>query len=235
MFMVRGPRRAPLPGTNVHVGSWLGGRGAFSFMGIETGDTQTETSPARKTRPRRILVRIPRMSSPSLPEPWLRGSIEGVPAVLQPAAHALQATSEDVAAIGATLTADELWMRPGGAASLGFHLQHIVGATDRLLTYARGAQLNDAQKAAAKAEGTPGHLGDTPGALIAAVQQSMASAIDVLRRTPPDTVMQTRGVGRAALPTTVLGLLFHAAEHSQRHAGQFTTTAKIVRGERSPG
>jgi len=27
-------------------------------------------------------------------------------------------------------------------------------------------------------------------------------------------------------------LLFHAAEHAQRHAGQITTTAKIIRAER---
>ena len=172
------------------------------------------------------------MSPASVPEPWLRGPIEGVPAVLQPAAHAFQMTSEDCATVGASLTDVDLWTRPGGAASLGFHLQHIVGATDRLLTYARGEQLNDAQKTAMRAEGTPGHLGSTPEALIAAVQQSMASAIDVLRRTPPESVTDVRGVGRAGLPTTVLGLLFHAAEHSQRHAGQLTTTAKIVLAER---
>jgi hypothetical protein len=28
----------------------------------------------------------------------------------------------------------------------------------------------------------------------------------------------------------VLGLLFHAAEHSTRHAGQLVTTAKIIAG-----
>jgi hypothetical protein len=37
-------------------------------------------------------------------------------------------------------------------------------------------------------------------------------------------------VGRARLPSTVFGLLFHVAEHTQRHAGQAITTAKIVRG-----
>lgn len=169
---------------------------------------------------------------PSAPEPWLRGPIDGVPPVLQPAAHAFQMTSEDCATVAAEITDVDLWIRPGGAASLGFHLQHIVGATDRLLTYARGESLNDAQKAAAKAEGTPGHLGSTTDALVAAVQQSMASAIDVLRRTPPESVTDVRGVGRAQLPTTVLGLLFHAAEHSQRHAGQLTTTAKIMLAER---
>ena len=33
---------------------------------------------------------------------------------------------------------------------------------------------------------------------------------------------QYRGVGRAQLPSTVLGLLVHAAEHTQRHVGAIT-------------
>jgi uncharacterized damage-inducible protein DinB len=37
-------------------------------------------------------------------------------------------------------------------------------------------------------------------------------------------------VGRARLPTNVLGLLFHTAEHAARHAGQVVTTMKLVRG-----
>lgn len=176
------------------------------------------------------------MSNPSLPEVWLRGPIEGVPAVLMPAAHAFLQVSEEVAAVASGLTADELWTKPGGAASAGFHLQHIIGATDRLLTYARGEALNDSQKAYLKSEGTPGLPGEpaaTAESLVAAVQKAIADAVDILRRTPAESVTQiteARAVGRAALPTTVLGLLFHAAEHAQRHAGQLTTTVKILRG-----
>jgi uncharacterized damage-inducible protein DinB len=170
------------------------------------------------------------MSNPSLPEVWLRGPVEGVPAVLMPAAHAFLQVGEEVAAVAAALAADELWVKPGGAASPGFHLQHIVGATDRLLTYARGEALSDAQKAYLKSEGTPGQPAATAESLVAAAQKSIADAVDVLRRTPAEDVTQARAVGRAALPTTVLGLLFHAAEHAQRHAGQLTTTVKILRG-----
>jgi uncharacterized damage-inducible protein DinB len=170
------------------------------------------------------------MSNPSLPEVWLRGPVEGVPAVLMPAAHAFLQVSEEVAAVAGTLTSDELWAKPGGAGSPAFHLQHIVGATDRLLTYARGEALTDAQKAYLKSEGTPGEPAATAESLAAAVQKSLADAVDVLRGTAADSVTQARAVGRAALPTTVLGLLFHAAEHAQRHAGQLTTTVKILRG-----
>lgn len=169
------------------------------------------------------------MSTSSLPEVWLRGPIEGVPAVLMPAAHAFLSVSEEVA-VAATLNDGELWARPGGAASAGFHLQHLVGATDRLLTYARGERLNDVQKAFLVSEGKPGEPAVTVDTLIADVQRAMAAAVDRLRTTPAETVGEVRTVGRAALPTTVLGLLFHAAEHAQRHAGQLTTTAKVVRG-----
>jgi uncharacterized damage-inducible protein DinB len=170
------------------------------------------------------------MSKPSLPEVWLRGPVEGVPPVLMPAAHAFLQVGEEVADVASSLTAADLWTRPGGAASAGFHLQHIVGATDRLLTYARGEGLNDSQKAYLKSEGTPGEPAATVESLVAAVQKSIADAVDVLRRMPAENVTQARAVGRAALPTTVLGLLFHAAEHAQRHAGQLTTTVKILRG-----
>jgi uncharacterized damage-inducible protein DinB len=169
------------------------------------------------------------MSTSTLREVWLGGPIEGVPAVLQPAAHAFVSVSEEVAVVAAPLTGDELWKKAGDAASPGFHLQHIVGSTDRLLAYARGEQLNDAQKAFARAEGKPGEPAATAASLIADVQKAMADAVDILRGTNPETVTDTRGVGRAQLPTTVLGLLFHAAEHAQRHAGQLTTTIKIIR------
>jgi hypothetical protein len=173
------------------------------------------------------------MSNSSLPEVWLRGPVEGVPAVLMPAAHAFLQVGEEVAAVASSLSSDELWVKPGGAASAGFHLQHIVGATDRLLTYARGEALSDAQKAYLKSEGTPGQPAATTESLVAAVLKSISDAVDLLRRTPADSITQiteSRAVGRAALPTTVLGLLFHAAEHAQRHAGQLTTTVKILRG-----
>lgn len=49
-----------------------------------------------------------------------------------------------------------------------------------------------------------------------------------LRSTPEASLTEVRGVGRAQLPSTVLGLLFHAAEHTQRHVGQLLVTARVV-------
>jgi hypothetical protein len=145
-----------------------------------------------------------------------------------PAAHALLQTVEDLDQAARDLSLDELWTAPGGAAPVGFHLLHLANATDRLLTYARGETLNDAQKATLAAEKNP------PRTDAASLLQNLRRAIDTalaqIRATPPASLQDARAIGRAALPTTVLGLIFHAAEHAQRHAGQVVTTVKVLRG-----
>jgi uncharacterized damage-inducible protein DinB len=161
------------------------------------------------------------------PEFWLRGPVEGIQPALMPAAHAFLQTLEDVERAASDLSTDQLWLSPGGAASIGFHLMHLSGATDRLLTYARGELLSDAQKTAFKAESNPAPA--DVATLLADLRRSFDAAMAQLGATPPSSIHDARAVGRAALPTTVLGLLFHAAEHSQRHAGQVVTTARIVR------
>jgi uncharacterized damage-inducible protein DinB len=161
------------------------------------------------------------------PEVWLRGPVAGVPDALMPAAHAFLQTMEDVTRAALDLSTDQLWQMPAGAASVGFHILHLAGSTDRLLTYARGARLSLEQRAALTAEQAPERR---PAAdLIADLQRAIDGAVAQLRDTDPSTLYQPRAVGRAALPSTVVGLLFHAAEHSQRHAGQLVTTARIVR------
>ena len=161
------------------------------------------------------------------PERWLRGPVEGIPPLLMPAAHAFLQTLDDIEAAVRDLTNEQLWLTPGGAASIGFHLMHLSGSTDRLLTYARGERLTDAQKAAARAEAHPPVV--DVATLLAGVRQAFDAALAQLRATQPSSLTEARPVGRAELPATVIGLLVHAAEHSQRHAGQIVTTAKIVR------
>ena len=156
----------------------------------------------------------------------------GVPALLQPAAHAFQMSVEDCEAAAAQLTLDELWTSPGGVASVGFHLRHLAGSTDRLLTYARGAQLDAAQRTALAAESAVGDPRPSAGQLLSAWRAAVESAMGQLAATPEKTLADRREVGRAKLPSTVLGLLFHAAEHASRHTGQVVTTAKIVASSR---
>jgi uncharacterized damage-inducible protein DinB len=163
------------------------------------------------------------------PEVWLRGPVPGVSALLMPAAHCLLQCREEVTSAASDLTPSQLWARPGGVAAIGFHLRHIVASLDRLLTYARGAQLDRAQLAALRGEGEPGDPPADASTLVAGVQAAIDSAVDVLRATPDADLLIARSVGRAALPSNVLGLLFHCAEHTHRHTGQIVTTAKIVR------
>ena len=54
-------------------------------------------------------------------------------------------------------------------------------------------------------------------------------ALAQLAATAESTLGDARAVGRAQLPSTVFGLLFHAAEHASRHTGQIVTTARLVR------
>jgi hypothetical protein len=170
------------------------------------------------------------MSSPPLPEVWLRGPVEGYPALLQPVVHALLQVVEDVDQQLSGLSTVTLWARPGGAASVGFHARHIVGALDRLFTYARGEALTDGQMRFLKAEGDPGSPPEDAAALIATVKAGVDRALAQLRATPVALLEEKREVGRKKLPTSVLGLLFHAAEHSTRHAGQIVTTIKAQAG-----
>jgi uncharacterized damage-inducible protein DinB len=160
-------------------------------------------------------------------EVWLSGPVAGVPALLVPVAHALEQARDDIARVAPTVGPELWWKRPNGAASAGFHLLHLAGALDRLFAYARGEALTDAQKAAARAEADP-HPHLDGSALAALVSSAIDRALDALRRTPESTLLDARTVGRAGLPTTVLGALFHAAEHTARHAGQFVTTVKIA-------
>ena len=171
------------------------------------------------------------MSTPR-PEPWLRGPLPGIPDLLQPVGHALTAAREDVAGAVADLTSTQVWARPGGAASIGFHLLHLAGSTDRLLTYARGEALSESQRAALAAEQTLLEPHPSADDLVRAWQAVVDRALRQLAGTPEGDLGSARVVGRAQLPSTVRGLLFHAAEHAQRHVGQIITTAKIIRGLR---
>lgn len=162
-------------------------------------------------------------------EAWQSGPMAGVSRLLMPTAHAIVQAKADVETHAAGLTAEELWFEPHGAASCGFHLRHIAGSIDRLLTYARGESLSDRQFQFLKAERVPGEPPDAAAKLVAAAGARIDAMMALIRATPDETLFVPRFVGRARLETNVFGLLFHIAEHTMRHTGQFITTAKIVR------
>ena len=168
------------------------------------------------------------MSQP-LPEVWLRGPLPQVPPLLQPVAHALLQAREEVVEILAGFPAALLAERPLGLASVGFHLRHLAGVLDRTFTYARGEALSETQLAYLAAEGQPLTHGGAVPELVAAFGQQIEQALAQLKATPESSLPAWRGVGRAQLPSTVIGLLVHAAEHTTRHVGQLLVTARVVR------
>jgi uncharacterized damage-inducible protein DinB len=159
----------------------------------------------------------------------MRGPIADVSAALQPVAHSLLQSVEEVRATLPTLTLEEIWSRPKEIASVGYHVRHAMGSIDRLFTYARGEQLSDEQFGVLVAEADPTERPREGAELVEAFEAAVERALVQLRVTREESLREVRGVGRAKLPSTVLGLLFHAAEHTQRHVGQMVTTAKVVR------
>lgn len=160
-------------------------------------------------------------------EVWLRGPVEGVPALLQPAAHSLLQCREEIEAAVSTLTPDQIWASRSGSASIGYHLRHAAASLDRLFTYARGAMLSDRQMSVLRQESQPDPaLGSAD--LLAAFDAAVERSLDQLRSTDERTLTDARHVGRSKLPSTVIGLLFHGAEHTQRHAGQIATLVKML-------
>jgi hypothetical protein len=159
---------------------------------------------------------------------WLQGTVQGVPDLLQHVAHALVECDNDVRDLLAHLSPDLVWVRPGGAASVGFHVRHSMGSLDRLFTYARGEALTEQQLAVLTEEKNLGPDGVAPGQLGADFSAAIARAVEQLRHTPVDALLQRREVGRAKLPSTVMGLLSHAGDHTYRHVGQAVTTAKVA-------
>lgn len=162
------------------------------------------------------------------PEVWQRGPVAGYEPLLMPVVHALMQVREDLESLVPLIPSKNVWLRPGGAASIGFHVRHAGGALDRLFTYARGELLTDAQRTALREEGAPGDPPASLDSVVSDVGQIIDRALKQLADTPKESLLDERKLGRAGLPTTVLGLLFHAAEHSTRHVGQAITTAKIV-------
>jgi hypothetical protein len=163
-------------------------------------------------------------------EVWLRGPIDGIQPYLQPAAHTLIQVQEDIEAAVSGLTDAQVWLRPAGVAAIGYHMLHLPGSLDRLLTYSRGESLSTAQLAALAAERSAYEDRPSLQTLLGGLGSGIQQALAYLRVVTPEALLQPREVGRKRLPSTTIGLIFHAAEHSSRHAGQIVTLVPIVRG-----
>ncbi|WP_431210745.1 DinB family protein [Puia sp. P3] len=182
-------------------------------------------------------------------EYWLRGPVPGFPALVQPAVHALLQARDEVNVLMDGFPDEKLWERPAGVASVGFHLRHLTGVLDRLLTYARGEVLTVEQldylrgeeapegNRVAPGQGQPEGGGSGPKGgnlvknLVERFNMQVDKALEQIKKTDEGELTAERTVGRDRIQSTVGGLVFHAAEHTQRHVGQLLVTSKIVRGE----
>ncbi|MBS1668887.1 MAG: DinB family protein [Bacteroidetes bacterium] len=161
-------------------------------------------------------------------EYWQRGPVENIPALLQPVAHALLQAREELTGIIKGFPESLLWEKPAGMASVGFHLQHLSGVIDRLFTYARNEQLSEAQWQMLKEEALPFNPNLSIDILLTRFNAQVDKALLQLQQTKESELNADRFIGRKKIPTTTIGLLFHAAEHTMRHIGQILTTTRIL-------
>jgi uncharacterized damage-inducible protein DinB len=171
------------------------------------------------------------MAAAKLPEVWLRGPVNGIPALLQPVAHALLQAREEINELMLDFADNLLWRQVAGMASPGFHLQHLAGVLDRLFTYAKGAGLNDEQLNYLHKEGKAAD-GITIRSLVSNFNSQVDNALTQLAETDVATLTDIRFVGRGKIPSTMIGLYVHAAEHTTRHLGQLLVTVKVLNSAR---
>ena len=164
----------------------------------------------------------------NLPEHWLRGPVENIVPELQPAAHALLQAKDEINEMMIGFPENKLWEKIAGKASVGFHLQHIAGVQDRLFTYAENKQLSDQQMNELKLEGKE-NAALNPGILLHNLNAQFERSLQKLSSFTAEMVHEERKVGRKQLPSSVLGLLFHTAEHTMRHTGQLLVTIGVLK------
>ncbi|MDZ4793841.1 MAG: DinB family protein [Bacteroidota bacterium] len=168
------------------------------------------------------------MADTAQPEYWLRGPVANIPALLQPCAHALLQARHEIRQALLNFPEEKIWSAPAGVASVAFHLQHLSGVLDRLFTYARGELLSEEQLAYLSAEGKQNDQVNL-ALLIQYFAAQVDHALTQLKNTSEAALTDERVVGRKQIPSTVIGLLFHAAEHTMRHTGQLLVTIAVLK------
>ncbi len=156
---------------------------------------------------------------------WMKGPVAGVPALLQPVAHALLQLQREVHADLAAFREEHLWICPKGMAAVGFHLKHIAGVIDRMFSYAEEKGLTEDQWAYLQSES---HQDAKLSDLLNHLDRRIEWSIERLKEVDDMHLTSPRFLGRKRIPVTLIGLLFHSAEHGMRHLGQLKVTARVV-------
>jgi hypothetical protein len=161
-------------------------------------------------------------------EVWQRGPVENIPALLQPVAHALLQAQEELHEMMSGFSEKLLWERPGGIASPAFHLQHLTGVLDRLFTYAKEQALNEDQLYSLSIEGNKDKCTFGLKTMLEKFDKQVTISLYELSKTNIDALTAKREIGRQKIPTTLIGLYVHAAEHTMRHIGQLLVTVRVI-------
>jgi uncharacterized damage-inducible protein DinB len=160
-------------------------------------------------------------------EVWMRGPIAGLIPLLQPVAQAILQAREEVNIMMIDFPDELIWEKPNGVASVAFHLQHLSGVLDRLFTYSNNQILNEDQLELLALESDDTQY-LTVKALLTRFNNQVNKALTQLKNIEEKTLLEPRGIGRKQIPTNQLGLLFHAAEHTQSHVGQLLVTVRVL-------
>jgi uncharacterized damage-inducible protein DinB len=162
-------------------------------------------------------------------EPWLQGTLTEYPVLQRAVLHSLQMAQEDTTKWCGNLDDREIHERPFGLPSVAFQLRHIARSLDRFCTYAEGKPLTEQQLSALASEMENTGTSNSIFSELEVNLENTRSRLHTIIRQPLNTPI---AIGRKRLPTTLAGLLVHAAEHTQRHVGQAITTAKLILAQR---
>ncbi|GAO44501.1 hypothetical protein FPE01S_03_05380 [Flavihumibacter petaseus NBRC 106054] len=154
------------------------------------------------------------------------GAVDNITPLLQPVAHALLQARDEINTIMADFDDRLIWKKPAAVAAPAFHLKHMAGVLDRLFTYAAGNSLSNQQLEYLRSEEKD--EGQSRTQLLAHFNGAVERSLETLRTADPAQLANERKVGRKGIPSTVLGLYFHAAEHTMRHTGQLLVTVRIL-------
>ena len=78
-------------------------------------------------------------------EPWLSGTITGTHPVLAALLYCFQHARQDLDQWTRGFSDEQMWRKVGDVAPVGFHIRHIAGSVDRLITYANNGSLDETQ------------------------------------------------------------------------------------------
>ena len=160
-------------------------------------------------------------------EPWLTGKLAQDHPIRAALLYSFEHARSDLRRHTGDLNDEAIWRSYGHVAPVGFHIRHIAGSVERLMTYTQGEQLTEQQLHDLKAE-EGREL--TKAQLFDLLETKLAAAEVALRRISVDKLDEVREIGRNRIPVPLGVLLVHIAEHTQRHVGAAIVTAKLARG-----